>query len=1131
MRKAVLLLAGFMISGLYGLGQVVEVTANPGTSATPLFGTSNFAANESIYTEAELGGPGNFTAAGNGITQLGFNINTVGTPTSFGSVRIYMKDVPAATTTLASGTYTTSGYTQVFNGTVNLTAAGWTEITLTTPFVRTAGNNLQVLIERADGVTHAGFVYNCAVGNNVSSTAFSTRRYNSTTALSGATSLTQSSFRQALRFARRFNNDAKTEMVYTLGKVPTPNGVPVGLSASILNEGLNAMTNVNVTVTVTGANSYTNTQVIPSLAALTGRSTVSFPGYNPVNEGTNNISVSVAADDNASNNTFNLTQLVNKNTWSYAYGTTASGGVGFNGATGDFVAKFNTNAATSISQVTVNFFAGGQPYKIGIWDATGVGGAPGALIWESATLTALTGANVLPVSPIVNLSAGNFFVGVRQTGTTNVSFAYQTETPIRASTFYFTSPTGGTTWTDFSPANSFRFMIEPKLILPVDASVSNFTVPAIISCNNTSTYSATLTNTGTNAIAAGAASVTLKIGGANTYTATLTNTNTLATGATETITFTGVNTSNGGTNLDTLFVSLASDGDKSNDTLKTTNLVARNITSFPNTESFENATLDFGYLSVLAGGRNLISLNTGPYTNGDLGGNLNPQSGNRMIIFDNYSGANSVGVLNRLFSDCFTIPAAGAGLCSYKMSFWMSHDASFSTDLDSLFVTISTDKGLTWNRLTPGYGRYDAAFTTPGWKKETIDLSSYAGQTIQIGFEDLSKFGNIIALDNILIGGDGAQNLALATTANNGVSLQKTCDDQGWTYYADPADLSKSLLSIQWDPGNTGANASAKNLSIPKIQLDAGIYSSEDIPNKAATYTMARYWNVNLNGGSMTAPVNVRFFYTAAEKAAADAAAAAFATANSVAVKTPVWFKTNTGDFVPNAARVFPNGVFDATPLTNSNTGNATINGLLYAQFNGVTSFSGGTYAAGAGLGNILSVRLLNFNALLNRDKTVGLQWKVAEQTGVREYVVERSSDGRSFAPIGSIGANSQSSFTYGFTDLTPGAAGQNAYYRLRIQLSNGNSSYSEILLVRLQDKGGFTINPNPATETIVISYGAAMKQIRIVDMNGKLVMLEQLNGAFSRQVNIAKLQPGIYSVEITAENGLTGRSKLAVTR
>jgi hypothetical protein len=121
-----------------------------------------------------------------------------------------------------------------------------------------------------------------------------------------------------------------------------------------------------------------------------------------------------------------------------------------------------------VNQVNVNFTVSGQPYKIGIWDATGTGDSPGTLLWESASQISTAGISTLLVNPKVNVN-GNFYVGVRQTDTTNIAFGYQSEDPVRTNTFFSASPTGSSTWTDFAiSGNPFRFMIEPGLTLPSD---------------------------------------------------------------------------------------------------------------------------------------------------------------------------------------------------------------------------------------------------------------------------------------------------------------------------------------------------------------------------------------------------------------------------------------------------------------------------------------------------------------------------------------------------------------------------------------------------------------------------------------------------------------------------------------
>jgi hypothetical protein len=517
--------------------QVVTINTAAATSGISTFGSSTYAAGEYIYTDTEIGAT-NFTTAGTEINRIGIFSTVVGTPTAFNNVTIYFKNVPAATTTFAQGTYTTTGYTQVFSGTVNVTATGATYINLTTPFLRTAGTNLQMLIERNENVAHTGFTWQCSNGNSTAGvTALTCRRYNGTIALSGATILATSAFRSSIELQHLYPNDASVRQVYTLGKLPIPYATPHAIRANITNAGLSALSNVNVTLNVTGANTFTDVQTIPSLA-VGASATVSFANFTPTVIGTNTVTVSTPPDDFNGNNSSAVTQTVSGNAYTYAYGTTSSGGVGFNGATGDFVAKFNTSSATTVNQVNVTFTSGGNAYKIGIWDATGTAGAPGTLLWESAALTTATGVATITV-PYIAVNGG-FFVGVRQTGTVNVGFGYQIENPIRSGTFYFTSPTGGTTWTDFAPANSFRFMVEPKLTLSDDIGVANIVTPVSASdnefCAGAITPTANVSNFGVNNKTNVGVTFTIKQGATTVYTNTQTIP-TLNTGVTQLVTF------------------------------------------------------------------------------------------------------------------------------------------------------------------------------------------------------------------------------------------------------------------------------------------------------------------------------------------------------------------------------------------------------------------------------------------------------------------------------------------------------------------------------------------------------------------------------------------------------------------
>ena len=489
MKKIYLFLFSAIIS-LASFGQVVVIADNLGSSGNIVVGFSNYHALEAIYTNAEIGN-GNFTSAASAIQQLYFFLDTEDAIPSVSNFSIYMKNIPAGTTTLASGTYSLLGYTLVFNGVYNATPVGPNPITLTTPFVRTAGSNLEVLIVRSDNVVHTGNVYLAAVGNAANPTALSSRRYNGAVApAAGSTVLDPSMFRPAIAF----------------------------------------------------------------------------------------------------NHTF-----------------------------------------------------------------------------------------------------------------------------------------------------------------PLDAVVNDVILPLPSCFNSPQTVAVEILNAGTSDIAAGAASTTLRIRGANNFSGTATNNAVILPGASEFINFANVNLNNTGINFDTAFVTLAGDGTTYNDTLNfiDSTTTQPSISTFPIVEDVETLPLPLLTTVVALTGDQLWGINDGDYLNGDMTDPLVPRGpGTKFFLFDSYTlEGNSTGFSSRLYSNCINLTSATAAL----LTFYMSHDNLFDTNADSLYVSVSADKGVTWTRLSPGYARVDLAATMPVWRIESVNLAAYLGQTIQIGFEGVSKWGNAIGLDDISI--------------------------------------------------------------------------------------------------------------------------------------------------------------------------------------------------------------------------------------------------------------------------------------------------------------------------------------------------------------------------------------------
>jgi hypothetical protein len=185
---------------------------------------------------------------------------------------------------------------------------------------------------------------------------------------------------------------------------------------------------------------------------------------------------------------------------------------------------------------------------------------------------------------------------------------------------------------------------------------------------------------------------------------------------------------------------------------------------------------------------------------------------------------------------------------------------------------------------------------------------------------------------------------------------------------------------------------------------------------------------------------------------------------------------------------------------------NATTN-LWEVTFN-VTGFSGFFVS---GVSAPLPVTIASFNYFIQDQQKVLLKWEVAEQLDIRNYIVERSADGRNYSTIGSITANSLTSFTYQFTDSDP-LNGSN-YYRLQI-VEDNKISYSRILIVNLTSKQDMLkVYPVPASNQFKIRVNTSElvnTEALLLNADGRLLQRIKLNG-FEQTINIRQLASGVY--------------------
>ena len=149
---------------------------------------------------------------------------------------------------------------------------------------------------------------------------------------------------------------------------------------------------------------------------------------------------------------------------------------------------------------------------------------------------------------------------------------------------------------------------------------------------------------------------------------------------------------------------------------------------------------------------------------------------------------------------------------------------------------------------------------------------------------------------------------------------------------------------------------------------------------------------------------------------------------------------------------------------------------------------------------------------------TVRLAWATASEKNSAAFEVERSADGRTFAPIGTVAAagSSSSARRYELTDAQLPAGAARPYYRLKQVDADGTFSYSPVRTVGLTDAAeGLSLYPNPARGGAATLTGALPGTVATVfDALGRPVATATADASGTAALALpAGLPAGVYLV------------------
>ncbi len=938
------------------------------------------------------------------------------------------------------------------------------------------------------------------------------------------------------KFIPVYPNDIAIREIYTLGKLPIAYTTPHFIRAAIKNSGTLAQTGFYVKLNITGANTFSDSVLISGINPNVD-TIITFAGFTPTINGTNNVTVSVNPDDNANNNSKTVVQTANDVIYSYADPSLpAAGGVGFTGATGDFVAKFPYSGVTnSINQVGVNFFGGGVALRIGIWARNPATGLPGTLLWQSSQFTTTAGLNTIPVSPALAIN-DTFFAGVLQTSTTNANFAFQNEVPIRNQTFFYTSPTGGTAWTDFSAsASNFRFMIEPRLQSPNDVGFSTVNYPCQILPIGQASFNpvATIENYGT--LSQNAVPVTCQIlNQSNTVVYTSNSaTSTIAAGTSSQITFPTIyNPSVAGTYTIKVWSALVGDASNVNDTAISTLIV-------------------YSPASTNNAGTRLAFDGTDDQVQVAHSGSLpssNSLSLSSWVNFTNFTTSRPI-----ISKD------SNATSLSYNLFVNTLGQPVFSVNTSSGLVSLISTTSIptaTWTHVAAVYDggnmRIYINGDTAGSATQTGAIVNYLNP-LYIG---RSASNNIFlngGVDEVKIWNNALTENQLRSSLHyrdsNFSSLNLVCYlrfDEGVNSFlvSDASGNCNNGTLVNMDVINGTATPAwfISNIPIGRPVVTSASINSSGVTNFTASnfaitaynysgieeYYVHRFDTIPVGTSPATTPGGITAVYPRNwivyryGGATYDSLYGQFNLNSGTLLPTVIasdisLFRRGNGDAFGWTLHQNPASLVQVSPAS------VTFKFTNSAQFKSQFAIGGNN--------NPLPVTILSFNAM-PKGGDVLVNWITASETNNKGFEVERSVDGKTFTAAGFVEGKGSASENnnYLFTDASAfmNTGVSTLYYRLKQVDFDGKETYSNMVMVsnRTGIIEGLGISPNPFTNQVAVTIQSSVSgtaTIQVLDMQGRVVAQKaEMVYAGSTTVktdNLDALANGVYFVKVILGN------------
>lgn len=163
----------------------------------------------------------------------------------------------------------------------------------------------------------------------------------------------------------------------------------------------------------------------------------------------------------------------------------------------------------------------------------------------------------------------------------------------------------------------------------------------------------------------------------------------------------------------------------------------------------------------------------------------------------------------------------------------------------------------------------------------------------------------------------------------------------------------------------------------------------------------------------------------------------------------------------------------------------------------------------------VTPVHLISFTATQIKNE-IQLNWKVENEINFSGYSIEKSINGINFENIGNVTASNKNNYSFNVNNSN----NLKQYFRLKLIDKDGSFSYSNIVLVKLNDKTELSLYPNPAKGFVSINVNKITPNTYLVlnDFNGRIINKILLTESITN-FSTSNLASGLYTAQLIENN------------